>query len=99
MVKKANQAQAAAMKLDESPWHMKSILVYVAAMVSAADMILQAFFMGDFWGTTTSIILTVFLWIEAYARLMKAKTYLGKLFAPVFSVIVIMLIVGERVAL
>ncbi|GEM_PF-4841585 len=96
---KSTKQQDTATALGESSWHVKSLVVYAAAMVTAADMILQAFAADDFWGTTTSMILTIFLWIESYARMRRNKTYLGKLFAPVLSVIIIILIVGERTIL
>ena len=77
--------------IDESRWHWKSVIIYLAALICAVDAPLQSFVMSDLWGTVTSIILFVFLTIESYARLFRSKTYLGRNFALILSILIIVL--------
>lgn len=76
-----------------SPLGWKSYLVYLAACLSAIDALIQGFVVHDIWSAVVSSILTLFLAAESFGRIRAHKTYLGQLFAPVFSTILILLFV------
>ena len=53
--------EVATTALAGSPWHVKSLVVYAAALICAADVVFQAFILKEPWATATSMILMFFL--------------------------------------
>ena len=90
-----NTPAQATTPLGESPWHIKSIIVYVAAVVAIVDVILQAT-AHDIWSAATSGILAIFLSVESYVRIKKQRTSLGKTFAPLLAGILIIIVVVDH---
>lgn len=77
--------------LEEPIWHWKSLAVYTAGILYAIDIPLQFFVYQSLWEGINSVLITTLLASESYYRLAQKNTLFGANFAPIFSILLIVM--------